>query len=125
MTPVIRGAEKKSLLDISAEMKDLTARARARKLRPRRHPGRRQRDLQFRHAWHPGIRRHHQPPHATILAVGAGARRPVETEDGGVRFVSQMTVTLSCDHRVVDGALGAELLAAFRHFIEHPVGLMI
>jgi pyruvate dehydrogenase E2 component (dihydrolipoamide acetyltransferase) len=64
------------------------------------------------------------PPHATILAVGAGARRPVETADG-VRFVSQMTVTLSCDHRVVDGALGAELLAAFRHFVEHPVGLMI
>ena len=62
---------------------------------------------------------------ATILAAGAGSRRPVETADGGVAFVAQMTVTLSCDHRVVDGALGAELLAAFRHFIEHPVGLMI
>ena len=54
------------------------------------------------------------PPHATILAVGAAQRRPVETADGGVKFVSQMTVTLSCDHRVVDGALGAELLAASR-----------
>ena len=54
------------------------------------------------------------PPHATILAVGATRRAPVETEDGGVKFVSQMTVTLSCDHRVVDGALGAELLAAFK-----------
>jgi pyruvate dehydrogenase E2 component (dihydrolipoamide acetyltransferase) len=64
------------------------------------------------------------PPQATILAVGAGERRPVETEDG-FRFTSKMTVTLSCDHRVVDGALGAEALAAFRHFIEHPVGLMI
>jgi pyruvate dehydrogenase E2 component (dihydrolipoamide acetyltransferase) len=64
------------------------------------------------------------PPQATILAVGAGERRPVETEDG-LRFMSRMTVTLSCDHRVVDGALGAELIAAFRHFIEHPVGLMI
>ena len=58
-------------------------------------------------------------------ALGAGSRRPVETADGGIAFVTQMTVTLSCDHRVVDGALGAELLAAFRHFIEHPVGLMI
>ena len=65
------------------------------------------------------------PPHATILAIGAAARRPVETADGGIGFVSQMTVTLSCDHRVIDGALGAELLAAFRHFVEHPVGLMI
>src|SRR5262249_32753891 len=64
------------------------------------------------------------PPHATILAVGAGERRPVESEDR-VRFVTRMTVTLSCDHRVVDGALGAELLGAFKHFIEHPVGLMI
>jgi len=65
------------------------------------------------------------PPHATILAVGAGARRPVETADGGVAFTSLMTVTLACDHRVVDGAVGAELLAAFRHFIEHPVAMMI
>ncbi|HEY2138003.1 MAG TPA: 2-oxo acid dehydrogenase subunit E2, partial [Xanthobacteraceae bacterium] len=64
------------------------------------------------------------PPHGTILAVGAGERRPVEVDDG-VRFVTKMTVTLSCDHRVVDGALGAELVGAFRHYIEHPVGLMI
>jgi pyruvate dehydrogenase E2 component (dihydrolipoamide acetyltransferase) len=125
VTPVIRGAEKKSLLDISAEMKDLTARARTRKLKPA--------DIQggasaISNLGMHGIREFAaiiNPPHATILAVGAGARRPVETEDGGVRFVGQMTVTLSCDHRVVDGALGAELLAAFRHFIEHPVGLMI
>ena len=63
------------------------------------------------------------PPRLSSSA-SAGERRPVETEDG-IRFVSRMTVTLSCDHRVVDGALGAELIAAFRHFIEHPVGLMI
>ena len=65
------------------------------------------------------------PPHATILAVGAARRRPVETEDGGVRFVSQMTVTLSCDHRVVDGALGAELLAAFKSLLESPVRMLV
>ena len=65
------------------------------------------------------------PPHATILAVGAAQRRPVETAYGGVKFVSQMTVTLSCDHRVVDGALGAELLAAVRQFLESPVRMLV
>jgi pyruvate dehydrogenase E2 component (dihydrolipoamide acetyltransferase) len=61
------------------------------------------------------------PPHATILAVGAARRQPVEQAGGGIAFVSQMTVTLSCDHRVVDGVLGAELLAAFKGFVEKPV----
>ncbi|MFL6930155.1 MAG: 2-oxo acid dehydrogenase subunit E2, partial [Xanthobacteraceae bacterium] len=59
------------------------------------------------------------------LAVGAVQRRPVETRDGGVKFVSQMTVTLSCDHRVVDGALGAQLLAALKGFIEQPVTMLV
>ncbi|HWN49713.1 MAG TPA: dihydrolipoamide acetyltransferase family protein [Xanthobacteraceae bacterium] len=125
VTPVIRGAEKKSLLDISAEMKDLSARARLRKLKPAEIQGG---VTAITNLGMHGVREFAaiiNPPHATILAVGAAARRPVETADGGVRFVSQMTVTLSCDHRVIDGALGAELLAAFQHFIEHPVGLMI
>ena len=125
VTPVIRGAEKKSLLDISAEMKDLSARARLRKLKPAEIQGG---VTAISNLGMHGVREFAaiiNPPHATILAVGAGARRPVETADGGVRFVSQMTVTLSCDHRVIDGALGAELLATFRHFIEHPVSLMI
>jgi pyruvate dehydrogenase E2 component (dihydrolipoyllysine-residue acetyltransferase) len=65
------------------------------------------------------------PPHATILAVGATRRAPIETEGGGVKFISQMTVTLSCDHRVVDGALGAELLAAFKGFVERPVTALV
>jgi pyruvate dehydrogenase E2 component (dihydrolipoamide acetyltransferase) len=65
------------------------------------------------------------PPHATILAVGAAQRRPVEAEDGAVKFVSQMTVTLSCDHRVVDGALGADLLAAFKTLMENPVRMLV
>jgi pyruvate dehydrogenase E2 component (dihydrolipoamide acetyltransferase) len=125
VTPVIRGAEGKSLLDISAEMKDLSARARMRKLKPAEIQGG---ATAISNLGMYGVREFAaiiNPPHATILAVGAGARRPVETADGGIRFASQMTVTLSCDHRVVDGALGAALLAAFRHFIEHPVGLMI
>jgi hypothetical protein len=61
------------------------------------------------------------PPHATVLAVGSVRRQPVGRPDGGVAFVGQMTVLLSCDHRVVDGALGAEFLAAFRGFIENSV----
>ena len=65
------------------------------------------------------------PPHATILAVGATRRAPVEAEDGSVKFISQMSVTVSCDHRVVDGALGAELLAAFKRFVEQPVTMMV
>jgi pyruvate dehydrogenase E2 component (dihydrolipoamide acetyltransferase) len=61
------------------------------------------------------------PPHATVLAVGAARRQPMEEEDGTIVFAAVMTVTLSCDHRVVDGALGAELLAAFRALVENPV----
>jgi len=124
ITPLMRDAAKKSLLDISAEMKDLAERARARRLKPNEYQGG---ASAISNLGMYGIREFAaiiNPPQATILAVGAGERRPVETEDG-FRFVSRMTVTLSCDHRVVDGALGAELLAAFRHFIEHPVGLMI
>jgi pyruvate dehydrogenase E2 component (dihydrolipoamide acetyltransferase) len=64
-------------------------------------------------------------PQSTILAVGAAERRPVEAPDGSVRFAGAMTVTLSCDHRVVDGALGAELLAAFKKIIEEPILTLI
>jgi pyruvate dehydrogenase E2 component (dihydrolipoamide acetyltransferase) len=125
VTPVVRGAESKSLLAISADMKDLAARARQRKLKPAEIAGG---ATAISNLGMHGVREFAaiiNPPHATILAVGAVARRPVETADGAFRFVSQMTVTLSCDHRVVDGALGAELLNAFRHFVEHPVSLMI
>jgi pyruvate dehydrogenase E2 component (dihydrolipoyllysine-residue acetyltransferase) len=66
-----------------------------------------------------------QPPHTTMLSVGAARRAPVETEDGGVRFVSVMTVMLTCDHRVVDGARGAALLAAFKGFVEQPVTMIV
>jgi pyruvate dehydrogenase E2 component (dihydrolipoamide acetyltransferase) len=65
------------------------------------------------------------PPHATILAVGAARRQAVERADGTVGFASVMSVTLSCDHRVVDGALGAQLLAAFRTCVEQPVTMLI
>jgi pyruvate dehydrogenase E2 component (dihydrolipoamide acetyltransferase) len=125
ITPVIRNADTKSLSTISTEMRDLSERARAKKLRPDEYQGG---ASAISNLGMYGVREFSaiiNPPHATILAVGAAQRRPVETEDGGVKFVSQMTVTLSCDHRVVDGALGAELLAAFKDLMERPVTMLV
>jgi pyruvate dehydrogenase E2 component (dihydrolipoamide acetyltransferase) len=125
ITPVIRDAETKSLSTISAETRELAARARARKLKPHEYQGG---STAVSNLGMYGVREFTaiiNPPHATILAVGAAQRRPVETADGGVKFVSQMTVTLGCDHRMVDGALGAELLAAFKALIEQPVAMLV
>jgi pyruvate dehydrogenase E2 component (dihydrolipoamide acetyltransferase) len=125
ITPVIRNAELKSLTKISAEMRDLAERARIRKLKPNEYQGG---SSAISNLGMFGVREFSaiiNPPHATILAVGATRRAPVEAEDGAVKFISQMTVTLSCDHRVVDGALGAELLAAFKTFVEKPVTALV
>jgi len=125
ITPVVHNAEAKSLTTISAEMRDLADRARHRKLRPNEYQGG---SSAISNLGMYGVREFSaiiNPPHATILAIGATRRAPVEAEDGSVRFISQMTVTLSCDHRVVDGALGAELLAAFKDFIEKPVTALV
>jgi pyruvate dehydrogenase E2 component (dihydrolipoamide acetyltransferase) len=125
LTPVIRKAELKTLTALSSEMRDLAERARAKKLAPQEFQGG---ATAISNLGMYGIREFSaiiNPPHATILAVGAGSRRPVETEDGGMRFVTMMTVTLSCDHRVVDGALGAELLATFKGLIEQPVTMLV
>jgi pyruvate dehydrogenase E2 component (dihydrolipoamide acetyltransferase) len=125
ITPVIRNADVKSLTAISAEMRDLAERARAKRLKPNDYQGG---ASAISNLGMYGVREFSaiiNPPHATILAIGASRRAPVETEDGGVKFVSQMTVTLSCDHRVVDGALGAELLAAFKALMETPVTFMV
>ena len=116
ITPVIRQAELKSLTAISAEMRELAERARARKLKPNEYQGG---ASAISNLGMYGVREFSaiiNPPHATILAVGASRRQAVEKDDGSVGFESMMTVTLSCDHRVVDGALGAELLAAFKRF---------
>ena len=125
LTPVIRNADGKSLSAISNEMKDLAARAKEKKLKPAEYQGG---SSAISNLGMYGVREFSaiiNPPHATILAVGASQRRPVETADGSVKFVSQMTATLSCDHRVVDGALGAELLAAFKALIESPVRMLV
>ena len=125
ITPVVRNAEMKTVTAISAEMRDLAERARQKKLKPNEYQGG---SSAISNLGMYGVREFSaiiNPPHATILAVGATRRAPVEAEDGSVKFISQMTVTLSCDHRVVDGALGAELLAQFKALIEAPVTALI
>ena len=125
ITPVIRNAETKSLSTISAEMKELTSRARDKKLRPGEYQGG---ASAISNLGMHGVREFSaiiNPPHATILAVGAARRQAVEKEDGGVAFASMLTVTLSCDHRVVDGALGAELLTSVKKFMESPVRMLV
>jgi pyruvate dehydrogenase E2 component (dihydrolipoamide acetyltransferase) len=124
MTPVIRHAETRTLIEISNEMKDLAARARNRRLKPEEYQGGTTAISNL------GMYGVHEfaavinPPHATILAVGAGEQRPV-VRNSKIEIATQMTVTLSTDHRAVDGALGAELLDAFRTFIENPVGMVV
>ena len=125
ITPVIRNANSKSVTTISAEMRDLADRARQKKLKPNEYQGG---SSAVSNLGMYGVREFSaiiNPPHATILAVGATRRAPVEADDGSVKFISQMTVTLSCDHRAVDGALGAQLLASFKDFIEKPVTALV
>ena len=106
-------------------MHDLAARARLKRLKPNEYQGGASSNSNLGMY---GVREFSaiiNPPQATLLAVGASRRAPVETENGGVKFVSQMTATLSCDHRVVDGALGAQLLAVFKAFVEKPVTFLV
>ena len=123
-TPVIRRAEQKTLSTISAEMKDLAGRARTKKLKPEEYQGG---STAVSNLGMFGIKSFSaviNPPHGTILAVGGGEARVV-AKDGQPAVVQAMTVTLSVDHRVVDGALGAELLAAFKGLIENPMGMLV
>jgi pyruvate dehydrogenase E2 component (dihydrolipoamide acetyltransferase) len=125
ITPLIRSADTKTLSAISQEMKELSARARAKKLKPDEYQGG---SSAISNLGMYAVREFSaiiNPPHSTILAVGAARRQAIETEAGGVAFASVMSVTVSCDHRVVDGALGAELLAAFRGCVEQPVTMLV
>jgi len=122
-TPVVKAVDTKSLTQISAEVKDLAARARSKKLAPHEYQGG---SSSISNLGMYGIREFAaviNPPHGTLLAVGAGEER-VYAEKGKVMTGTFMTVTLSCDHRSVDGALGAELLAAFKAVIEHPIMML-
>jgi pyruvate dehydrogenase E2 component (dihydrolipoamide acetyltransferase) len=124
ITPIIRHAETKSLSTISAEMKDFAARARARKLKPEEYQGG---TTAISNLGMYGIKDFTaviNPPHATILAVGTSEERAV-VRGGKIEAAHIMSVTLSCDHRAVDGALGAELIGAFKMLIENPVMMMV
>jgi len=123
ITPIIRSAETKGLAQISTEMKDFAVRAKSRKLLPQEYTGG---STSVSNLGMMGVRNFQaivNPPQATILAVGAGERRPV-VRGNEIVIEQQMSVTLSTDHRAVDGALGAELIEAFKMYIEEP-GLML
>jgi pyruvate dehydrogenase E2 component (dihydrolipoamide acetyltransferase) len=124
ITPIIRKAETKTLSTISAEMKDYAARARARKLKPEEYQGG---TTAVSNLGMYGINHFTamiNPPQATILAVGTSEERPV-VRGGKIEIAQMMSVTLSCDHRAIDGALGAELIGAFKQLIENPVMMMV
>ncbi|NGN39987.1 pyruvate dehydrogenase complex dihydrolipoamide acetyltransferase [Mesorhizobium sp. CGMCC 1.15528] len=124
ITPIVRKADEKTLSVISNEMKDLAKRARDRKLKPEEFQGG---TTAVSNLGMFGIKDFAaviNPPHATILAIGAGEERAV-VKNGEIKIANIMSVTLSTDHRAVDGALGAELLTAFKRHIENPMGMLV
>ena len=125
ITPIIRDACHKTLSTISGEMKDLAARAKIRKLKPEEYQGG---TTAVSNLGMFGVKDFCaviNPPHATILAIGAGEKRAVVKADGTLGVATIMSVTLSTDHRAVDGALGAEAISAFRKYIENPMGMLV
>ena len=124
ITPIVRRAEAKSLSVISNEMKDYAARARARKLKPEEYQGGTSAVSNLGMYGIKDFAAVINPPHATILAVGTGEERAV-ARNGKIEAAWMMSVTLSTDHRAVDGALGAQLLGAFKALIENPVMMVV
>jgi pyruvate dehydrogenase E2 component (dihydrolipoamide acetyltransferase) len=123
-TPVLRDAETKSISALSAEMKDLATRAKARKLAPTEYLGG---SFAISNLGMFGIDSFDaviNPPHGSILAVGAGVKKPVVAEDGSIKAATVMSMTLSVDHRVIDGALGAQFLKAVMENLENPVAML-
>lgn len=124
ITPIVKAADQKGLASISGEMKDLAGRARAGKLMPEEYQGG---CFSISNLGMFGIKEFSaviNPPQSAILAVGAGVPRPV-VKDGALAIATVMSVTLSCDHRVIDGSVGAELLQYFKGFIEEPLTMML
>jgi pyruvate dehydrogenase E2 component (dihydrolipoamide acetyltransferase) len=123
-TPVLRDAHQKTLSTLSAEMKDLAGRARDRKLAPHEYQGG---SFAISNLGMFGIENFDaviNPPHASILAVGAGIKKPVVNAEGEMEVATMMSVTLSVDHRVIDGALGAQFLAAVADQLENPMQML-
>ena len=124
ITPIIKSAEKKGLATISAEMKDLATRAKENKLKPEEFQGG---TFSLSNLGMFGVKDFSaiiNPPQGAILAVSAGEQRAV-VKNGQLAVATVMTCTLSCDHRVVDGALGAQFMQAFKNLIEHPIKLVL
>ena len=124
ITPIVRQSENKGLSTISSEMKDLASRARDRKLKPQEYQGG---SFSISNLGMMGIKSFGSiinEPHGMILSVGAGGPRPV-VKDGALAVATVMTVTLTCDHRVVDGALGAKWLQHFKRYVESPITMML
>jgi pyruvate dehydrogenase E2 component (dihydrolipoamide acetyltransferase) len=124
ITPIIRNAQSKSLSGIALEAKELAGKAREMKLMPEEYEGG---SFTISNLGMMGIKHFTaviNPPQAAILAIGAGEKRAIIAEDGSITAATVMTVTLSCDHRVIDGALGARWLAEFKTFIEDPVMML-
>jgi pyruvate dehydrogenase E2 component (dihydrolipoamide acetyltransferase) len=124
ITPIVREACNKGLSSISVEMKDLAGRARDKKLKPQEYQGG---TFSISNLGMMGIREFGSiinEPHGMILSVGAGSPRPV-VKEGALAIATVMTVTLTCDHRVVDGALGAEWLQHFKRYVEQPITMML
>ena len=123
-TPVLQDAETKSLSALSAQMKDLAERARDRKLAPHEYQGG---SFAISNLGMFGIDNFDaiiNPPHSGILAVGAGAKKPIVGADGEIKVATVMSTTLSVDHRVIDGAMGANLLNAIKANLENPMGML-
>ena len=124
ITPIVRQADTMSLSAISNAMKDFGARAKARKLKPDEYQGG---STALSNLGMFGIKQFTaiiNPPHSTILAVGAGEKRVV-VRNGAPAVATVMSATLSCDHRAIDGALGAEVIAAFRQLVENPMAMLV
>src|SRR5579885_667004 len=124
ITPIVRQADRKGLAAIAGETRDLVARARAGKLKLEEYQGG---TFSISNLGMYGVREFAaviNPPHGGILAVGAGAPRPV-VKNGALAVATVMTCTLSCDHRVVDGAVGAQFLAAFKRLVEDPLTMLL
>ncbi|MEO1242177.1 MAG: pyruvate dehydrogenase complex dihydrolipoamide acetyltransferase [Pseudomonadota bacterium] len=124
ITPIVWKAEEKGLKTISAEVKDMAARAKARKLKPEEYQGG---TFSVSNLGMFGIKSFASivnQPHGAIMSVGAGEQRVV-VKDGKMEIATVMTVTLTCDHRVVDGAVGAQFLGAFKSFIEEPAAMLL
>ena len=123
-TPVLKDADTKTLSALSAEMKDLAGRARERKLAPHEYVGG---TFTVSNLGMFGVDNFDaiiNPPHGGILAVGAGVKKPVVNAEGELAVATVMSVTLSVDHRVIDGALGAQLLTAIKDNLENPIVML-